>query len=502
MASMPVVDGAGRSTASTRPGARSRATRTVRPATCPPACAWSRPSLLREFAAGGHRLLLSRRPRHVHRPADTRGRRVHPQPAGGHVRGGRLRVDLRLVEDAGERALRAADVRRDRREPLPAAASRCIVGGSGGWQIAENDAFEELGVDCVVDGRSESAETMALFRRAIAGEDLPRHVQISHPRDAAALLVPDRRTTFGVVEMTTGCGRRCKFCVPDLSPQLDFPKDKIMAAVRANVREGNKLISLATEDMFVWGHARGQTPFYIPEPGGAGRSLRGDRGHARRRAGRPQPLHDCARRRGSRCSSRQLTELLLAKSPIHLPAVSTHPAGEDALAAHRAGNRLGADGQAGHARQERAVPDRRVAERRARGPSRDQPEQLVPGDDAARRRAGRDRRGRDGHARPGVRDRAARPVRLPGAVGVHARCTTRGWSSMEGVTRDPAADAAAVAADDEVLEVQPAPGLRSWWAPLAWRAGALASGPRSCADQRPALHVAAPDVRLGRCPRR
>jgi len=53
--------------------------------------------------------------------------------------------------------------------------------------------------------------------------------------------------------MTTGCGRRCQFCVPDLNPQIDFSKESIMDAVRANVREGNNQISLATEDMFIWG---------------------------------------------------------------------------------------------------------------------------------------------------------------------------------------------------------------------------------------------------------
>ncbi len=76
--------------------------------------------------------------------------------------------------------------------------------------------------------------------------------------------MPDKRTTFGVVEMTTGCGRRCHFCLPDLNPQIDFPKEKIMEAVRANVREGNNQISLATEDMFIWGQVHTGTPFYFP----------------------------------------------------------------------------------------------------------------------------------------------------------------------------------------------------------------------------------------------
>ena len=70
---------------------------------------------------------------------------------------------------------------------------------------------------------------MALFDKAIRGEALPRQIEVGHPKDRDSILVPDKRTTFGVVEMTTGCGRRCQFCVPDLNPQIDVPKDRIMA---------------------------------------------------------------------------------------------------------------------------------------------------------------------------------------------------------------------------------------------------------------------------------
>src|SRR5690606_11931482 len=108
------------------------------------------------------------------------------------------------------------------------------------------DSWDEFGVDCIVEGRSEAAEAMDLFRKAIVGEPLPRQVDVGHPKTRDAILPPDSRTTFGVVEMTTGCGRRCQFCMPDLNPQLDMPKDSIMQAVRANVREGNRQISLAT----------------------------------------------------------------------------------------------------------------------------------------------------------------------------------------------------------------------------------------------------------------
>jgi radical SAM superfamily enzyme YgiQ (UPF0313 family) len=144
------------------------------------------------------------------------------------------------------------------------AGFKVIVGGSGGWQISQTDSWDELSVDCIVEGRAESSDTMKLFDDAIAGKPLPRKTDVGHPKERHEILVPDRRTTFGVVEMTTGCGRRFQFCLPDLNPQIDVPKAQIMRGVRANVRDGNDQISLATEDMFIWGQVHTDTPFYFP----------------------------------------------------------------------------------------------------------------------------------------------------------------------------------------------------------------------------------------------
>jgi radical SAM superfamily enzyme YgiQ (UPF0313 family) len=201
---------------------------------------------------------------------------------------------------------------------------KVIVGGSGGWQIIETDSFEEMGIDVVVEGRSESADTMRLFDKAIKGESLPRQLEVAHPRDRNEILFPDKRTTFGVVEMTTGCGRRCQFCLPDLNPQIDLPKEQIMHAVRANVSGGNKLISLATEDMFIWGQVHKETPFFFPNRE-ALLDLYGEIVNT------PGVEHHVL----SHCTIapavvdpvliKKLSELLLPQSPIHLPYLSKHP---------------------------------------------------------------------------------------------------------------------------------------------------------------------------------
>lgn len=201
---------------------------------------------------------------------------------------------------------------------------KVIVGGSGGWQIIETDSYDELSVDCVVEGRSESEDTLELFEKAINGEDLPKEIEVKHPKERDSILFPDTRTTFGVVEMTTGCGRRCKFCLPDLNPQIDLPKDKIMDAVRANVREGNNQISLATEDMFIWGQVHTDTPFYFPNR----EALLDLYGEIVNTPGVEQHVLSHATIAPAVVDPiliEELSNLLLPKSPIHFPYLSSHP---------------------------------------------------------------------------------------------------------------------------------------------------------------------------------
>ncbi|MBV6431702.1 MAG: hypothetical protein IANPNBLG_01834 [Bryobacteraceae bacterium] len=203
---------------------------------------------------------------------------------------------------------------------------RVIVGGAGGWQITQTGSYEELGVDCVVDGRSESADVIELFRKAVHGETLPRHVEVRHPEGRDGLLTPNKRTTFGVVEMTTGCGRRCQFCLPDLNPQIDFPKEKIMDAVRANVRGGNTQISLATEDMFIWGQVHTGTPFYFPNREAlvdlysSVVETPGVKHHLLSHSTMAPAVVDPK-------LIEQLSEVLLDRSPVKLPRISKHPEG-------------------------------------------------------------------------------------------------------------------------------------------------------------------------------
>ena len=136
---------------------------------------------------------------------------------------------------------------------------KVIVGGAGAWQIEKTGSMERLGVDCIINGRSEGV-ALDLFRKAEAGEELPRVVQAAEPT-VEQLIIPQKRSTYGIVEMNRGCGRQCAFCSPTLETRISVPPEMLIEAVRANTRNGGRIIFPVSEDIFIYGAA---APFYIP----------------------------------------------------------------------------------------------------------------------------------------------------------------------------------------------------------------------------------------------
>ncbi len=139
---------------------------------------------------------------------------------------------------------------------------KVIVGGAGSWQIDKTGSMDRLGVDCVVNGRAEGV-VLGLFQKAEAGETLPRVVQ-AHEPTVQELIIPKKRSTYGIVEMNRGCGRQCAFCSPTLETRISVPPEQVLESVRANTRNGGRIIFPVSEDIFIYGAA---APFYIPNAG-------------------------------------------------------------------------------------------------------------------------------------------------------------------------------------------------------------------------------------------
>src|SRR5687768_18172784 len=83
---------------------------------------------------------------------------------------------------------------------------------------------------------------------------LPRIIKVPKEMQATAEEIPvvKHRSTFGVVEITRGCGRGCQFCGPATKVGRSFPLEHIVESTRVNVSEGATEVMLTSEDMFLY----------------------------------------------------------------------------------------------------------------------------------------------------------------------------------------------------------------------------------------------------------
>lgn len=160
------------------------------------------------------------------------------------------------------RPINAAESERVYRHPaIRKHRPKVIVGGAGAWQIDKTGSRERLGVDCIINGRAES-RVLELFQMADDGKELPPTVNATEP-SIESLIIPRKRSTYGIVEMNRGCGRQCAFCSPTLETRISVPLPDVLTAVRANTSNGGRIIFPVSEDVFIYGAS---APFYVPNP--------------------------------------------------------------------------------------------------------------------------------------------------------------------------------------------------------------------------------------------
>ncbi|MCW4018955.1 MAG: B12-binding domain-containing radical SAM protein [Candidatus Bathyarchaeota archaeon] len=127
-----------------------------------------------------------------------------------------------------------------------------IVGGAGAWQLERKHTMRSYGIDCVVLGESETI-VADLFTKAVKGEKVPPVVHCNTNPTIEEIPSIKHPSLHGCVEISRGCGRNCQFCTPTMQQRRNFSIDKIMKEVAVNVKEGNGKITLATEDLFLYG---------------------------------------------------------------------------------------------------------------------------------------------------------------------------------------------------------------------------------------------------------
>jgi len=131
---------------------------------------------------------------------------------------------------------------------------KIVVGGPGAWQLERAGRLDEFRIDYLIDGEIEHVFS-DLFKRIMrADPSLSRVIKIPKEMQAPVEEIPvvRHRSTFGVVEITRGCGRGCQFCSPATKVGRSFPLAHILDSVKVNAREGATEIMISSEDMFLY----------------------------------------------------------------------------------------------------------------------------------------------------------------------------------------------------------------------------------------------------------
>ncbi len=127
-----------------------------------------------------------------------------------------------------------------------------IVGGSGANQFELlPQEIDKLGIDCVFVGDAE-IEGPELIRKALRGEKLPKLVRSKNiPKDTKIPTIINP-VSWGIVEISRGCDRHCKFCDPSVRQFRWIPFESIKKEIKVNLKI-SRHITLMSEDVFRYG---------------------------------------------------------------------------------------------------------------------------------------------------------------------------------------------------------------------------------------------------------
>ena len=134
---------------------------------------------------------------------------------------------------------------------------KIVVGGPGAWQF-EWDEYWKSKIDCIVIGEGEYV-VADVFRRALRCEELPKIVR-GKPARVEDIPTIKRPSINGLIEISRGCGRGCKFCSETLKWKRDIPIRKVVEEAKVCVRETRGVI-LHAEDVLLYGC---KDPKFVP----------------------------------------------------------------------------------------------------------------------------------------------------------------------------------------------------------------------------------------------
>ena len=127
-----------------------------------------------------------------------------------------------------------------------------IGGGGGAWQWPRyGDEIAGACLDCVYEGYFED-EGIELFKDAIDGKEIRGHV-VSKATGADRICPIRGASAMGIIELSRGCGRGCRFCTIANKKMEHLPHDVILSDLETNVSNGIGAVVSGSEDFFRYG---------------------------------------------------------------------------------------------------------------------------------------------------------------------------------------------------------------------------------------------------------
>ena len=129
---------------------------------------------------------------------------------------------------------------------------KVVAGGAGAWQLVRYE--DEIAKDCIdviFEGYFEGLGP-ELFTEILNGRSVEKH--ICEKNSLVEKIQPIKRaSTLGIIELSRGCGRGCKFCTMAGKKMEHLSPETIIADLETNVANGITSVVSGSEDFFRYG---------------------------------------------------------------------------------------------------------------------------------------------------------------------------------------------------------------------------------------------------------
>lgn len=130
-----------------------------------------------------------------------------------------------------------------------------VVGGPAAWQwLWEPELVERWGIDVIVDGEADKI-IVDIAKKILDGKPVPRYISIGAKESPSVDEIPIIKapSVNGLIEITRGCPRGCKFCSVTLKPLRHIPINRILKEIEVNMSHGITHAIFHSEDVLLYG---------------------------------------------------------------------------------------------------------------------------------------------------------------------------------------------------------------------------------------------------------